>query len=176
MKKFCLLLCVFLINSLQAEVINHVEYQLPKNGKEWEVFNKLDSGQGGTTLIYAPKGSDKNTTLEFFGVNSNSLPSDPNDTDTFKVALSKLFPTMNIEVSILEKWPNSALYEWTATDKQNGKKMVYGWTRVFSKNGTITLNYTTALMDKLEESKATWLPLLKQAHFEESKELAPAAR
>lgn len=168
MKAVLFLMFALFVSPLQGEVIKNVEYQLPQS-EEWILFNKMEGKKEGTTLVYLPKSADSQNSHEFFGVNANNISSDANDIDSFRNALGKLFPTMNVEASIVEKWPNSALFEWFASNKKDNKIVVKGWTRVFTKEGTISINYTTANMEKLDETKAKWLPILKNAHYVESK-------
>jgi hypothetical protein len=162
-----LILSVVLSATICGEVIKNVEYQLPDHGQEWEIVNTLNSeNSGGTTIIYAPKNSQGSDSIEFFGVNSNKFPSDPADIDSFKAAITKLFPSLNIDVKILEKSDESALVEWTANE--GGKQVIYGITRVFgNRNGTISLNYTTADMKNLEKSRPQWHQVLKNAKVRE---------
>lgn len=144
-----------------AETIQHVEYQLPKAAENWVVGNKLESKQG-TTLIYIPQGVERQNTEEFFGVNANNLPTHPNDSEAIKLSLTKMFPSMNIDLRVLEMDKNSIMYEWSA--QENGVEKIHGWGRAFSnQDGSVVLEYQTKNISKIQQARSVWLQALKDA-------------
>jgi len=144
-----------------AETIQHVEYHLPKIAANWVVGNKLENEKG-TTLIYIPQRVGTKKAEEFFGVNANLFPSDPNNPEAIKLGLTKMFPNRHINFRVLEQDKNSVIYEWTA--QENDVEQIHGWGRAFSnKDGSVLLNYQTENISKVPQARSVWLPALKEA-------------
>lgn len=156
-----LLFCLVMI-PLVAEKIGPVEYQLPPQvAGQWEIGNKLENEKS-VTVIYIPKGTSRQSTKEFFGVNANRYPSDLDNTLSFKASLAKQYPHMQVDVDILERGKDNLLYEWVA--KEQGKEKIHGLGRVFSiGGGTVVLGYQTENIADVARARLDWLPTLKQA-------------
>lgn len=160
------LLSWLMIFPILGEIIGRVEYQLPPTiAQQWEVVSQMQDEKS-TTKIYVPKGTSRQMTQEFFGVNANKYPSNLDNPLAFKASIGKQFPNLEVEVNILEKGKDSLLYEWIA--KEQGNERMYGWGRVFStSNGTVVLNYQTEDLSKVAKARLDWLPVLKQAKLKQ---------
>jgi hypothetical protein len=151
------ILGLFLVGSLSAEKIGHVEYRLPSNN--WEMFNEMND-QRGVTRIYAPANS-ANENHQFFSAHANGMaPPKEVSEESLKQSLQPMFPGQQLTIKILGKDGNSIMYRWD-TDA------IHGITRVFaSSDGTTMLSYHTEnpehLQGKfLDHMKST----LQDAHF-----------
>ncbi len=162
MRQIFFLLSCLLTAPLNAEMIGEVEYHLPESAKEWEI-KKMPAGQDvGTTILYTPKGPATPGNVEFFGVNSNSFPTDLKDRNLLESELKKQFPTQQIEVKQLGQDDHSVLYEWDIKD--NGVEKLHVWTRVFSlKGGTVLLVFQTEKTQDLANAEKIWTAVLKDA-------------
>lgn len=162
-KIFTLLSCLF-FSCAFAEMIENVEYHLPKVAQDWVVGNKLE-GKTGTTILYIPAGIERQHSKEFFGVSSVNRPTDINeDASAIKQGLVKLFPGMDLEIPHYEKSQDGFIYEWFA--KQDGSEKIHGWARIFSnKEDTIILGYQTENIADVAQARSIWLPTLKEAHI-----------
>jgi len=157
---FSFLIC-FVSECIYSETIQNIEYALPKTAEHWVIVNRLDN-ENGTTLIYAPPGLERHERKEFFGVNANHRPSDPNDLEAIKSALTKIFPKKSVDFRVLEKDKESVMYEWSV--QENGLEKVHGCGRAFSnKEGTVILGYHTEDLSKVSQACLLWLPTLKEA-------------
>jgi hypothetical protein len=161
MKYIFTLLACLIFGSTYAETIQNVTYQLPPAAKNWVVGNKLGNDKE-ETIIYIPKGTNRQNAQEFFGVNANRLPSDLNDLASIKSELDGTFPNMHIDLYVLEKSKDSLIYEWSAFE--NGAEKAHGLGRIFSnKDGTVTLLYQTKNIPSLSQARSIWLSALKAA-------------
>lgn len=152
--------CLF-VSFLSAEVLEDVEYSLPKEAQDWKVANKIEN-ENGATIIYIPKDSDNELISEYFGVNSNHFKFSGNEVESIKEGLSTFFPNMEIDVKQIEKSNESFLYEWSV--KENSEDKVHGWGRVFVKpDGTAILNFQTEDIANVPGKRSIWLPAIKEA-------------
>lgn len=159
MKYILIALCCLSMTTVFAEIIGYVEYQLPQVAQEWIIGNKLQNDKG-TTLIYIPKGSQKEKAKEFFGVNTNNLTS-TNNPAAIKSALVHMHPNLQVDFQVLENANNAILYEWSAKDKE---EKIHGWGRSFStKEGTVVLGYQTEDISNIQQARTVWLKTLKEA-------------
>ncbi len=168
MSKICLLLiCFFAVNTLTAEMIGPVEYHLPNQGQGWKVGNELqtDRKTKSTTIIYVPEGTISNQDVkESFAAYVNNLKSDIDDQASLEKSIQVNFPEQKVSLNILEKTPQSILYEWNVSD--SGHEKVHGWSRGFSiPEGTVVLMYQTQDIDKVNEVGPSWIQALKEARL-----------
>lgn len=146
-----------------AETIQNVEYSLPKEAKDWIIGNKLESEKG-TTIVYLPEGKRG----EFFAINANYLASDVNDPAPIEVALTKIYPNLDIEFKVIDKVEDGIIYEWVAL--KDDKEGIHGWGRTFSTNeGTVVLGYQTENIAEIAKAFSIWFPVLKKAHLKPPK-------
>lgn len=161
MKYFFTLLSCLACGPVFAEMIQNVEYQLPKEAENWVVGNKLE-GKRGTTILYIPQGVDRKDTKESFGVNSNTLSTNPKDIQAIKAALIAMFPNADVEFHILEKDDTSVIYEWAI--QEGGEEKMHGWGRDFSSpTGSVFLGYQTENISDVPQARSRWLPVLRDA-------------
>lgn len=164
MKYLFILFSFFFFSSLSAEIIQNVEYQLPKAAERWVIGNQLENEKG-STIVYTPAGVERQQAKEFFGVNANSLPS---DSSHIKATLATVYPNMKIDFHIVEKTQDGLIYEWGA--QENGVEKVHGFGRMFSSDkGTVLLEYQTEEISTISSARSTWLPVLHEAHRMERK-------
>lgn len=161
MKNLFTILACMMITSAFAETAGNVEYQLPAVAKNWKVGNKMENEKG-ITVVYIPENVERRSANEFFGVNANHMKSDLNDISGLKDSLSKVYYQMDIDFQVLDKAPDSVLYEWSA--KEKGQEKIHGFGRAFStKDGTVVLGYQTKDISGVPQAKDSWLPALKDA-------------
>lgn len=166
--RIMLVLMTFLaFGPLAADNAGQVEYQLPQ-GQKWKVLNQFSTDKNviSTTTTYIPESATQETAQEFFSTHVNSSHTDVNDIDSLKQGLERglqlQFTDPKVALKTLEKDPNSALYEWSATD--GGKEKIHGWIRVFSvPSASIMLGFETKQIDKVNEAGPLWLKTLKDA-------------
>lgn len=161
MKSVLFALCLIATNVF-ADNFSPEQYNLPNFSQSWTVGNKIEHDKG-TTLIFFPKGADRQSAKEFFGVNINNKAGDINDTSAFKRGLSQMFPKMQIDLWEIEKNNNSIFYEWSG--KANGQEKVHGWGRAFATRdgGSVVLGYLTENVSDIPRARADWVPVLKNA-------------
>lgn len=159
--KFALtLLSTLVLGCLSAETIQNVEYQLPQSAKEWKVSRKIENPKG-TTIIYTEKGVKRQEAKEFFGAHANGMQADLN-IYTLNAMLSKFYPDLTIESSVVEKTNDGQIFEWSG--KEGGQEKIHGWGRIIiSKDGTVVLGYQTENTSNIDDVRAKWLPVLKNA-------------
>lgn len=164
MRKFFTLFSCLFFSCAFAEMIDNVEYHLPKAAQDWVVGNTLE-GKKSTTIIYIPAGVERQQSTESFGVSAVNMPSGVSETaDDIKTVLSKQFSGMDVDVPYLERSQDGFIYEWSVKDKSLEK--IHGWSRVFSnKENTIVLGYSTENIADVPQARAIWLPVLKEAHI-----------
>lgn len=153
-----------MISQLQAEIIGNVEYHLPGEGKGWKIVNELNGSKkgGSKTIVYAPENIEKKDTKEFFGAHLDNVPAKIDDITSLEKGIQLQFPRQKVTVHVLEKEPQSILYEWTSAE--DGQVKFYGLTRTFSSpEGTVTLMYQTLQAENIEKSKPIWMAVLKDA-------------
>ena len=153
-------LSCFLFSALSAATIANVEFQFPGSMQEWEMINEMKEEEM-TGVLYSRLTDDGS---EYFGVNSDHFSPDLPDAETLKEGLSFAYPDNQVDVSILEKNPNSVLYEWSIRDELQA--LIFGWGRVIStEKGNAALTYITGQVDQIESLRPIWLKALKEAKF-----------
>lgn len=167
MRRILMLFACMFIGQLAAESIGNVEYQLPK-GQVWKVSNELKGTEKfpSSTLIYVRENAPADNPSESFAAHINEFPTDVNDKNSLQQGIEKgmqlKFTNPTATVTLLEKGPQSALYEWSVS--VSGQEKVHGWTRAFSSpKETVLLTFQTDQPAKVSEARSIWLPLLKDA-------------
>jgi hypothetical protein len=166
-KLLMLLVTFFVIDSISAETIGNVEYNLPKETREWKIKrNAVNPKDNSSVVIWAPVNSDdQSATLESFGVYMNKIPFNT-DKAAFEKGLQGNFADQTVTVDVLDEKPGSVLYEWWVMEDTNEK--YHGWTRVISNTDqTVMLMYYTDQIAKLSPIRRLWIPALKEAKVKE---------
>jgi hypothetical protein len=153
-----------------ADTLGDVEYQLPKDTKEWVVGNKLNDASGNpSTIVYIPAGtvrpvnakdSGKPIAKEFFSVAVGGRYFDPNDNTLKEYLETKAYPNMNAKFIVLEKTDDGLLYEWIVKD--NGQEKIHGWGRLLpTPSGSANIMYQTENSADVGRDRGLWVPVLK---------------
>lgn len=168
MRQFLMLMAYAFTVTLAAENIGNVEYHLPGEWKMVDNENIKTDDTVGVIRVYIPQGSDVDTTKESFGAEKVDFASGEVDQASIEKMYEIQFPNFKTKVDILEKTPESVLYEWSLKDDKNQER--HGWTRIFtSPERTILLNYQTKETDRIKDLGAIWLKVLKDAKVVNSK-------
>ncbi len=175
MRYFLFFISFLVTVPLTGEMIGQVEYQLPNEGKNWKIANehKGDDIIKSRTVIYIPENSSQENANESFAAHTNNLPSDPNDQASLEKPIQMQFPNQQVKVNVIEKTPESVLYEWTVSDTNQEK--VHGWTSTFSNpQETTMLIYLTDQINKVDQLRPLWIETLKKAKIVKQDEKVPA--
>jgi hypothetical protein len=155
--RYILALCTFLfVGSLAAETIGNVEFQLPD--QDWKVKHTL--------VTYAPENTSEDTAKSFFSASLNTLSSDLSDFDSLKEGLEMgakyRFENSAVEVNILQKTSQSALYEWFISD--SGQDKIFGLSRaILTPEGKVAFYYTTEDLSDIDNVRSQWIQTLENA-------------
>ncbi len=164
MKKFLMLAACLFASAVVAEEIGDVEFNLPRS-QEWKVANELEGKTGETkskSLVYIPKDATIETTKESFGAVEVDLPSGQVDQESIENMYKLQFPSLKVSVKILDKAPDSVLYEWSLNDEK--AEGIHGWTRLFTGDKqTVLLTYQTEDINKVKDKESVWTKVLKDA-------------
>lgn len=157
-----LVLCFLLVvSTAYGETFSKVNYNLPPAASDWEVGSKTKKDNE-EMIIYIPKGSSKQNVEQFFSIHVWYTPSEIQNEAALKANFAKLYPYLEVSVSVLEEDQHSVTYEWSAKEKE--KEVIHGWGKIMiSPDRTAALNFQTVKTQKIEQDRAVWLPVLKKA-------------
>jgi len=158
------ILATLLVLPLQALKIGNVEFQLPASQQDW-VETPINLGSDEiTSILLLPPNTSKNEAKESY--NALSVHLENFDVENFNLkafteGLEAQFPNAKVEASLLEKWPKSVLYEFTAGNDEHG---VHALVRIFATNEKcVFLQYTAPKGSLLEEKRQVVMGALKSA-------------
>ncbi|MBA3721243.1 MAG: hypothetical protein H0W88_02445 [Parachlamydiaceae bacterium] len=162
-KMLFIAVCCFL-NQLSADTIGNIEYNLPKTEHGWKLDSTKTESSGTVVKFYLPDPLLENQSPEFFGATYNKSPGGAHNKDSLIALLKEKYPNNEVHVDIIEKLPDSILYEWSV-GKPSQQGGIHGWTRIFSvAQGTITLGYITQKSpNQIEKLRPIWIQTLKDA-------------
>lgn len=157
---------IFLAASpLFSETVENVEYHLPEEAKDWEIGAKLED-EAGTTTIYLPKSTPKESATEFFAVVTSNQTFNPKDSKPIEESFKQKFQGKNVTFTVLGKDDHSVFFEWVV--KEQDQEKIHAWSRAFATaNGAILLEYVRGKLSD-DEAEKKWLKALQEAHINQS--------
>lgn len=156
MKYFLFLLFSYALPLFGASIGN-VKYDLPKTKQGWQRIVSNDDPSG---VDYIPANKTLKNSNEFFGVHISNLS--PSDINEFAIkAMVQAQIGREAKVLIIEKTPNSVLYEWGMDDMYG---FLFSLNRIFfSESGSTLLMYQTSAHKRVDADKGLWLAALRAA-------------
>lgn len=166
----CLITSCCALSSLSAETLGNVEYQIPQ-GAGWKLrtlspeLNPIRSPID-FVQIWDPEGKSPKEVDEVFFVQkvpgAKQIKDQADLKDGIERGMRRKFENPVVNVTVVDTNPDSALYEFSVSS--GGEEKEHGWVRLFTApEGTTMLTYQTELVDQINDKRAFWLPILKEA-------------
>jgi hypothetical protein len=136
---------------------------LKDSGKKWKLRTKVE-GKKGNSAVYIPEeglGDESFGVYVGMGGKSLSIKSEEAILDT----LRKLNPGAKIiDYHVIQVDDQSLFAEWTIENISDPEQKAHSWIHgINCEEGLVILQFSTDKMDKLEESRKVWEPLLENA-------------
>jgi hypothetical protein len=178
MKKFCILIAMFIANAVNAERIGDVEFEFPKSDQEWVLLTDSHSFTGLEEIkdsfhikFFTHRNGDALELLTMVQMIEDNYVDAEEEEEPFQTAqfaeifindlLKETLPNHQINISKFKENRKEGFVEWEVSD--GIQQVIHGISRLLNtKNNTILISYLTTAI-KTEENTALWTDLLLKA-------------